>query len=327
MKAVVYNKYGTPEVLKIKEIEKPVPKDNEVLVKIFATTVTAIDSIFRRANQFFARLATGVTKPKNKILGSEFSGEIESVGKNVKLFKTGDFVFGAYEGTHCEYICLPEYSAVIAKPSNMNFNEAAAVSYGTLTALPFLRDNGKIRGDQKVLIIGASGAVGTYAVQLAKYFGAEVSGICSTSNLEMVKSIGADKVIDYTKEDFTMNSEKYNIIFDTVGKSSFNLCKKSLSKNGKFLTAVISTPILFQMLWTSKIGTKKALIAFTGLRSVSDKNKDLALIKELIESGKIKVVIDKTFTLEQIAEAHSYVDKGHKKGNVVITVKQNNKTK
>ena len=325
MKVVVYNKYGTPEVLKIKELEKPVLKDNEVLVKIYATTVTAVDSIFRQGKQFFARLATGITKPKNQILGAEFAGEIESVGKDVKLFKTGDHVFGACEGTHSEYICLPEDGAITAKPSNMNFNEAAAVSYGTLTALPFLRDNGKIKSDQKVLIIGASGSVGTYAVQIAKYFGTEVSGVCSTPNLEMVKSIGADKVIDYTKENFTGNSEKYDIIFDTVGGSSFKNCKNSLTKNGKFLTTVISMPILLQMLWTSKIGSKKAQIAFTGLRSAGDKAKDLMMIKELIESGKIKAVIDKTFPLDQIAEAHNYVDKGHKKGNVVITLEHNNK--
>ncbi|MFZ0455535.1 MAG: NAD(P)-dependent alcohol dehydrogenase [Ignavibacteriaceae bacterium] len=322
MKAVVYAKYGSPDVLEIKEIEKPVPKDKEVLIKIYATTVTAVDSIFRQGNQFFARLATGVTKPKKQIPGAEFSGEIEGVGKDVKLFKAGDYVFGAYEGTHCEYICIPEDSAVAVKPTNIDFNEAAAVPYGTLTALPFLRDNGRIKKDQKALIIGASGAVGSYAVQFGKYFGAEVTGVCSTSNLEMVKSIGADKVIDYTKENFIKNGEKYDIIFDTVGKNSFADCKNSLLKNGIFLTAVISTAILLQMLWTSKIGTKKAQIAFTGLRSAGDKAKDLGLIKELIESGKINAVIDKTFSLEQIAEAHSYVDKGHKKGNVVITVKQ-----
>ena len=321
MKTIVYTKYGSPDVLELKEVEKPVPKDKEVLIKIYATTVTAVDSIFRQGNQFFARLATGVTKPKNPILGSEFSGEIESVGKDVKLFKPGDYVFGAYEGTHCEYICMPEDGAVAPKPSNVNYNEAAAVPYGTLTALPFLRDNGRIKKDQKVLIIGASGAVGTYAVQFAKYFGAEVTGVCSTSNIEMVKSIGANKVIDYTKENFTANGEKYDIIFDTVGKSSFPNCKNSLTKNGIFLTAAISTAILFQMLWTSKMSAKKARIAFTGLRSGGDKAKDLDFIKGLVESGKIKAVIDKTYTLEQIAEAHSYVDKGHKKGNVVVTVK------
>ena len=324
MKAVVYNKYGTPDVLRIEEMEKPVPKNNEVLIKVYAATVTAVDSIFRQGNQFFARLATGVIKPKNQILGAEFSGEVENVGKDVKLFKQGDHVFGACEGTHCEYICLPEDSAITSKPSNMNFYEAAAVSYGTLTALPFLRDNGKIKKDQKVLVIGASGSVGTYAVQLAKYFGAEVTGVCSMPNLEMVKSIGADKVIDYTKESFTGNGEKYDIIFDTVGKNSFASSKNSLTKNGKFLTAVISMPILLQMLWTSKMGSKKAQIAFTGLRSAKDKAKDLVFIKNLIESAKIKAVIDKTFPLEQIAEASNYVDKGHKKGNVVITMEHDN---
>lgn len=323
MKAIVYEKYGSPDVLKLKEIERPTPKNNEVLIKIFATTVTAVDSIFRQGNQFFARLATGITKPKNQILGAEFSGEIESVGKDVKLFKPGDYVFGAHEGTQCEYICLPEDGVVVRKPSNINFNEAAAVAYGTLTALPFLRDNGKIRSGQKVLIIGASGAVGTYAVQFGKYFGAEVTGVCSTSNLEMVKSIGADKIVDYTKEHFTTNGEKYDIIFDTVGKSSFAECKKSLTKNGIYLTAAISMTILLQMLWTSKIGAKKAQIAFTGLRSTGDKAKDLALIKVMIANEKIKPIIDKTFPLEQINQAYSYVDKGHKKGNVTLTLNGN----
>jgi NADPH:quinone reductase-like Zn-dependent oxidoreductase len=326
MKAVVYTKYGHPEVLRIKEAAKPVPRDNEVLIKIYSTTVTAVDSIFRQGNQFFARLATGVTKPKNQILGAEFSGEVETAGKDVKLFKPGDYIFGACEGTHCEYICLPEDAAIVEKPSNMNFNEAAAVPYGTLTALPFLRDSGKIKSDKKVLIIGASGSVGSYAVQLAKYFGAEATGVCSTSNLEMVKSIGADKTIDYTKENFTSSGEKYDIIFDAVGRSSFSSCKNSLTRNGIFLTAAISTAILFQMLWTSKLSSKKAQITFTGLRSAGDKAKDLVLIKELIESGKIKAIIDKIFPLEQIAEAHHYVDQGHKKGNIVITIDHNNKS-
>ncbi len=320
MKVVTYNKYGPPGVLKIKEIKTPTPKDNEILIKIYATTVTAVDSIFRNGNQFFARLATGITKPKNEVLGSEFAGEIEAIGKNVKLFKTGDYVFGALEGSYCEYVCLPENDAVIKKPSNMNFNEAAAVPYGTLTALPFLRDTAKIKSGQKVLIIGASGGVGTAAVQLAKYFGTEVTGVCSTSNVDMVKSIGADKVIDYTKEDFTQTGDKYDIIFDTVGKSSFSNSKNSLTNNGIFITAVVSGTILFQMFWTSKFGSKKAKIAFTGLRSAKEKNKDLIFIKKLVESEKIKSVIDKTYPLGQIAEAHDYVDKGHKKGNVVITI-------
>ena len=323
MKAVVYTKYGRPDVLELKEMDKPVPKDNELLIKVHATTVTAVDSIFRRGDHFFARLATGISKPKKTILGFEFSGEIENVGKNVKLFKVGDQVFGVCEGTHTEYICLPENSALITKPSNMGFNEAAAIPSGALTALPFLRDNGKIKSGQKVLIIGASGSVGTYAVQFAKYFEAEVTGVCSSANLELVKSLGADYVIDYTKEDFTKNGKTYDIIFDTVGKSSFPVCKNSLTKEGIFLTTFISWAILFQMMWTSKVGSKKAVIAFTGMRKDTEKVKDLVFIKELIESGKLKAVIDKTFKLEEAAKGHEHVDKGHKKGNVVLTIINN----
>lgn len=318
MKAVAYQKYGKPDVIALKEIEKPVPKENEVLIKVYATTITAVDSIFRNGNNFFARLATGITKPKKEILGFEFSGGVECVGKDVKLFKAGDQVFGVSESAHVEYICLPEDGAFIIKPSNINFEEAAAVPSGALTALPFLRDNGKIKSGKKILIIGASGSVGTYAVQVAKYYGAEITGVCSTTNLELVKSLGADFVIDYTKEDFTKNGITYDIIFDTVGKSSYPVCKNSLNNNGIFLTTFISWAILFQMLLTSKSKNKKAEIAFTGMRSVEDKKKDLLFIKELIESGKLKAVIDKTYKLEEAAQAHEYVDKGHKKGNVVL---------
>jgi NADPH:quinone reductase-like Zn-dependent oxidoreductase len=322
MKAIIYEKYGSPDVLVLKEIEKPVPKDNEILIKIFATTITTVDSIFRKGDSFFARLATGITKPKNKILGTEFSGVVESVGKEVKLFKPGDKVFGdssKKSSTHAEYICLSEDEPVITIPSNLSFEEAASIPYGTLTALPFLRDNGKIKAGQKVLIIGASGAVGTYAVQFAKHFDANVTGVCSTSNIELVKSLGTDKVIDYTKEDFSKSGEKYNIIFDTVGKSSFNQCKKSLTENGIYLTTVVGLQILKQMLLTSK-AKKKAIVAFTGLRSSKDRTKDLVYIKELIEAGKIKPVIDKYFSFDKFIDAHAYVDKGHKKGNVVISV-------
>jgi len=322
MKAITYTKYGTPDVLQITDVEKPIPKDNEVLVKIKATTVSAVDSIFRKGDHFFARLATGITKPRNAILGTEFSGEIESIGKNVKLFKIGDRVFGdgGSTGAHTEYLCVPEDESLETIPEKMTYAEAAAIPYGTLTALPFLRDSGKIKSGQKVLIIGASGSVGSFAVQFANYFGADVTGVCSTSNVALVKSIGADKVIDYTEEDFTKTNETYDIIFDTVGKSSFTSCKSSLKNDGIYLTAVIDFSILLQMLWTSKVGTKKAIIAFTGLRPSKEKKEDLIFIKKLIEEGKLKPVIDKTYPFEQTAEAHAYVDKGHKKGNVVINL-------
>ena len=328
MKAIVYTEYGPPDVLQLKEVEKPSPKDDEVLIKIFATTVNQTDPVARKGEPFFARFYTGLIRPKNHILGNELAGEIESVGKDVKLFKEGDQVFGTGTGygAYAEYICLPEEGTTLAiKPANMTYEEAAGCD-GVLTALPFLRDKGNIQNGQKVLINGASGGVGTAAVQLARYYGAEVTGVCSTTNLELVESLGADKVIDYTKEDFTKSGQTYDIIFDAVSKSSFSRCKSSLKQRGVYLSTVPTLAILLQMLWTSMIGTKKAIIAFTGLRPASERTKDLIFLKELSEAGKIKSVIDRRYPLEQIAEAHRYVEKGHKKGNVVITVEHNNKT-
>ena len=329
MKAIVYTEYGPPDVLQLKEVEKPTPKDNEILVKVYATTVTATECTFRKGEPFFSRLFTGLIRPKITTLGEELAGEIEAVGKDVKLFKKGDQIFGTAGpgfGANAEYICIPEDGVLTIKPTNMAYEEAASSVDGFLTALPFLRDKGNIQSGQKVLINGASGSVGAAAVQIAKYFGAEVTGVCSTTNLEMVKSLGADKVIDYTKEDFTKTSQTYDIIFDTVGKTSFSRCKSSLKQKGIFLEAGIGLAILPQVLWTSMIGSKKAMIAATGLRPASERTKDLIFLKELIEAGKIKPVIDRRYPLEQIVEAHRYVDKGHKKGNVVITVEHNNKT-
>lgn len=321
MRAVVHTSYGSPDVLQLKEISKPTPKDDEVLVRVHATTVTPVDCTFRRGKDFFARLFTGIMKPKNPILGAELAGKVEGVGQNVEKFKKGDPVFGAASGTHAEYVCLPEDGAIAIKPDNITFEEATAIPYGVLTALPFLRDTGHIQRGQEILINGASGSVGSFAVQLAKHFGAEVTGVCSSANIEMVKSLGADAVIDYTKEDFTQMGQTWNIIFDAVGKSSFSRCKGSLSHDGIYLTTVLKLPIIFQMLWTSKIGGKKAAIAFTGLRPGDEKAKDLLFIKELVEKETIKPVIDRRYSLEEIAEAHSYVEKGHKSGNVVITLK------
>ena len=329
MKAIVCTKYGSPDVLKLKEVEKPIPKDNEVLIKIYATVVGPGECISRQGKTFMLRVITGLMGPKCPIPGAELAGEIEAVGKDVKRFKKGDQVFGSVVtggGTYAGYISLPEEGALAIKPANMTYEEAAAVCDGAITALPFLRDNGHIQSGQKVLIYGASGSIGTFAVQLAKYFGAEVTGVCSTTNLEMVKSLGADKVIDYTKEDFTKSSETYDIIFDVVNKSSFSVCKSSLKQRGIYLTTAPTLVLLFQMLWTSKIGSKKAKFVSTGLRSASKKTKDLIFLTELIEAGKIKSVIDRRYPLEQIAEAHRYVEKGHKKGNVVITVEHSNKT-
>jgi NADPH:quinone reductase-like Zn-dependent oxidoreductase len=329
MKAVVYEKYGPPEVLYLKEVEKPLPKDNEVLIKVYATTVSATDCVFRKGEPFFSRLFTGLTKPKHQILGSEFAGEIEEVGKSVKLFKVGDKVFGTTPGygSYSQYICLTEEKSTLAKmPSNKSYEAAVACCDGFLTSLPFLRDKGKIQKGHSVLVVGASGSVGSAAVQLAKYFEAVVTGVCSTSSKDLVKSIGADKVIDYTKEGFTKSGETYDIIFDSVGKTTFSNCKNSLKPNGKFLEAGITFGVFPHVLWTSMFGKKKAMIMATGLRPPAERTKDLNFITELAEAGKIKPVIDKKYPLEQIAEAHKYVDTGHKKGNAVIAIEYNSKT-
>lgn len=321
MKAIILTQYGSPEVLQLQEVTKPTPKDNEVLIKIYATTVTASGSFLRRGVPLVARLFVGLTKPKVSIPGTDFTGAIEAVGKNVTRFKVGDKIFAATDtnfGAHAEYICLPEGAAIAIKPANMNYEEAAAICEGALTALPFLRDEAKIQPGQKVLINGASGAIGTFAVQLAKYFGAEVTGVCSTKNVELVKSLGANHVIDYKNEDFTKNKAAYDIIFDTVGKASFANCKASLTSNGIYMTPVMSAAILYQMLQTSMFGDKKVKFAATGMRATSDKAKDMLFLKKLIEAGHLKSVIDRRYALEDIVEAARYVDAGHKKGNVII---------
>jgi len=319
MKAIVYEKYGTPEVLQLQEVAKPTPKADEVLIKVAATTVTAADCIMRKGEPLWGRLILGLTKPRKRytILGIEVAGQIEAIGQDVKRFKVGDQVFGFMgfnPGAYAEYACLPEKGSLAIKPTNKSFEESAAAVDGATTALFFLRDKAKIQRGQKVLIIGASGSIGTYAVQLAKLFDAEVTGVCSGKNIDLVKSLGADKVIDYTQEDFTKNDETYDIIFDTVGKSSFSHCKGSLTKNGCYLptTKLINN---FLAVWTKIIGGKKVI---TGM-SV-EKNEALVFLKELIEAEKLKIIIDKRYPLAQIADAHRYVEKGHKRGNVVIDV-------
>ncbi len=322
MKAIVYHEYGSPDVLRLEEVEKPTAKDNEVLIRVHAAAVSMAETIGRKGDPFIARLATGLTGPKKTVLGSEFAGGIEAIGKDVKRFSVGDQVFassGASLGAHAEYICLPEDGAMATKPVNVTYEEAAAVSAGGLTALPFLRDKGKIERGQTVLINGASGAVGTSAVQLAKYFGAVVTGVCSTTNVELVRSLGADEVIDYTREDFTGTDETYDIIFDAVGKSSFSRCRGALKPGGIYLTTVPTPAIAVQMLWTSKVGGKRAVFAATGLRPAKEKAKDLLFLKELCEAGALKPVIDRRYPMEQAADAHRYVETGHKKGHVVIT--------
>jgi NADPH:quinone reductase-like Zn-dependent oxidoreductase len=308
MRAIVYTKYGSPEVLELKEVEKPTPNDNEVLIKVHATTVHRGDTRMRSLNipgprwqVLFARIFLGIRKPKKTILGMELSGKIEAVGKNVTLFEEGDEVFAttlwAGLGGYAEYKSMPEDGAIAIKPSNMTFEEAAVIPSGGITTLNIIR-KANIQNGQKVLIYGASSSVGTFAVQLAKSLGAEVTGVCSTTNLEMMKSLGTDKVIDYTKEDFTQNSIKYDVIFDAVAKIPPKQAKKSLKKTGIYLNIHTSS---------DKIKTKEA----------SSLLKDL---KEMIEAGKIKSVIDRCYPMDKIVEAHGYVDKGHKKGNVVINV-------
>jgi NADPH:quinone reductase-like Zn-dependent oxidoreductase len=307
MKAAIYEKYGSPEVLSLKEIEKPVPKDNEILIKIHATTVAAGDIRmrgFKVPTKFWLpmRLALGFTGPKNKVLGMEVSGVVERIGKGVEKFWVGDEVLAAtgFGGGYAEYICLPETDVVgrsvvievAKKPANLTFEEAAAVPIGAMTALAFLR-KANVKNGQKVLVYGASGSVGTYTVQLAKNYGAQVTGVCSAANLELVKSLGADIVIDYAKEDFAKNGEKYDLVFDAVGKISGSYAKGSLTENGVFLST-----------WGDP-----------GMEP-----NDLSTLSCLIEAGKLKVVVDRHYPLDQIVEAHRYVDAGHKKGNVVITV-------
>jgi NADPH:quinone reductase-like Zn-dependent oxidoreductase len=317
MKAIVYTQYGTPDVLQLKEVAKPLPKDNEVLVRVKATAVNSGDVRLRKADPFAVRFIFGLLKPRIKILGSVFSGEVERIGKDVKLFKAGDQVFGHTDmsfGSYAEYKCLPENASIALKPTTISHTEAAVIPFGGVTALHFIK-KAAIKPGQKVLIVGAAGAVGSAAVQLAKSFGAIVTGVCSTANSELVKSIGADKVIDYTKEDFTKNGEMYDVIFDTVNAISVSRSLKSLNENGIMILSAAGMAEMLQGLWISRTSSKKVM---TGV--ISHQVADIIFLKELVEANKFKPVIDRTYSLQQIAEAHAYVDKGHKKGNVAIEI-------
>ncbi|MFC2031206.1 NAD(P)-dependent alcohol dehydrogenase [Chloroflexota bacterium] len=323
MKAIVYEKYGPPEVLQLKEVEKPGPKDNEVLIKIHATTVTKYDCWMRSCTAppgfgLLMRISSG-RRPKQPILGTELAGEVEAVGGDVTRLEIGDQVYaypGMSLGAYAEYICLPE-EAVAIKPVNVTYAEAAAVLQGALTAWFFLRKANIQRGD-KVLIFGASGGVGGYAVQLAKHHsGAEVTGVCSTPKLAYVKSLGADQAIDYTKEDFAHNGLVYDVIFDTVGKTLVSSTKRSLKEKGWYLLTTFGLPMLVQLLWLSKTGSQNLEFG-----TLAEKTADLIFVRDLVESGVIKPVIDRCYPLEQAAEAHRYVETGQKKGSVVISVQE-----
>jgi NADPH:quinone reductase-like Zn-dependent oxidoreductase len=331
MKAIIYTDYGSPDVLHLQEVEKPSPKINEVLIRVYATTVNFGDTTARNfryisPRQFNmplvlllpARLSFGFRKPRKQILGNEFAGTIEAVGSAVTRFKVGDPVFGyrgESMGTYAEYVCMPDDGTIALKPAHMTYEEAATVPYGSMFALCLLR-NVKIQRGQNVVINGASGGMGSYAVQLAKHYGAEVTGVCSTPRVDYVKALGADHVVDYTKEDFTQCDERYDLIFDVLGKGSISGCKRSLKSNGRLLLASFKMKHLVQMLWTSITRSEKQV----SCAIVSPKAADLNEVKELVEAGTIKTIIDRCFPLEQIAEAHRYVEAGHKHGHVVITL-------
>jgi NADPH2:quinone reductase len=326
MKAVICEKYGPPEVLKLIEMDKPVPKDNEVLIKVYASTVNAADCNVRGLSYIpsglglMAKLMLGFKKPKISIIGSVFAGVIEAVGKDVKDFQKGDEVYGtgAELGAYASYMCRSEKGAIARKPKNISFEQAATIPYGALTALYFLRDRARLETGHKILIKGASGGVGVYAVQLSRYFGAEVTGVCSRANMEFVKSLGADKTIDYTQEDFTKFNEKWDVIFDVVvGSTSFSRYKKSLHPGGYYLAVAGGLNDMLHMVLTSITGGKKVIFGGGG---DSEKKENLLFLTELIETGALKPVLDRTFPLDEIVEAHRYVEQGHKKGNIAISV-------
>jgi len=320
MKAIVYEKYGPPDVLQLREVAKPAPKDDEILIQVYAATAAAGDWRMRKADPFLARLFNGLTRPKRvRILGFEFAGVVESTGGGVTRFKPGDRVFAACGigfGAYAEYKCLPESACVAFKPENMTFEEAAAVPVGAVTALQFLRKGG-VRPGVRALVYGASGSVGTYAVQLAKHFGAEVTGVCSASNAALVQSLGADRVIDYKTEPLTERGPKYDIIFDTVGKSPFDVCVKRLAPEGRYLRAYHVNPWRMLHGWWIDATSRKKVIG----GSMKERAEDLNELKTLIEAGALRAVIDRRYPLAQAAEAHRYAEQGHKKGNVVLLVR------
>jgi NADPH:quinone reductase-like Zn-dependent oxidoreductase len=322
MRAVVYEKYGPPEVLQLREVDKPSPRHNEVLIRILATTVTSGDARVRSLNmpygfELIAPLVFGIAKPRQPILGSELAGEVESIGPDVTKFKPGDRVFafcGMRMGCHAEYTCFPENGALALMPPNLNYEEAAALSFGGTTALDFFR-RGQLQRGERVLINGASGSVGTAAVQLARHFGAEVTAVCSGANTDLVRSLGATHIIDYTREDFTRNGQTYNVIVDTAGTAPYSRCKNSLKENGRLLLVLAGLPAMLRAPWISMTSRRKIIAG-----PAAERAEDLELLSRLAQAGTFKPVIDRRYALEQIVEAHRYVDSGRKKGNVVITL-------
>jgi NADPH:quinone reductase-like Zn-dependent oxidoreductase len=321
MKAAVHRSYGLPDVVTVEDVPKPVPGDDEVLVRIHAAVVGVVDGLARRGAPFYARVHFGLRRPRFPVLGCDFAGQVEAAGPAVTRLAAGDQVFGTIAprfGAHAEYVCLPERAAVALKPANLGYPEAAALV--DATALCFLRDKANLRPGQTVLINGASGAVGTAALQLARHFGASVTAVCSGANAGLVRRLGADDVIDYTETDFTRTGRTYDVIFDVAGTSSFSRCRPALNRPGVYLTTAPSPAIFLQMPWTSRFGARRAVVAFTGLRAASEKRKDLLYFRDLGEASALAPVVDACYPLPRIADAYRHVDAGHKRGNVVVTM-------
>lgn len=325
MKSVIVKSYGGPEVLNVQNVPTPEPSENEVRIKIKATSITAASTFMRKGTPYFGRLFLGLRRPKVKTPGTDLSGVIDAVGSKVSLFNVGDEVVaetGLNCGSYAEFLCLPENDLIVRKPKGITHEEAAGIVDGASTALAFFTDSVTIQPGQKVLINGASGSIGTAAVQLAKHFGAEVTGVCSGKNASMVQELGADHVLDYTKGELNKSTVKYDVIFDTVGKLSFGKAKKLLTRKGAYLTPVLDMKILLSMLFIAPFGGKKLKFAATGLRKEDLRFRDLKSIQQMLGEGKLRTIIDRTYTLEEIQKAHSYVDQGHKRGNVVVLMSE-----
>ncbi|HEV2371697.1 MAG TPA: NAD(P)-dependent alcohol dehydrogenase [Streptosporangiaceae bacterium] len=321
MKAAVQHRYGPPDAVTIQDMPKPVPRDDEVLVRVHAAVLGVVDGLARRGAPFYARSHFGLRRPRLPVLGCDFAGQVEAAGPAVTEFAAGQDVFGTIAprfGAHAEYVCLPAHAAIAPKPANLTYAEAAALV--DATALCFLRDKARLQRGQSVLVNGASGAVGAAAVQLARHFGATVTAVCSGAHAELAAKLGAQRVLDYTAADFATAGQTYDVVFDVAGTSSFARCRAVLNRPGCYLTTAPSLAVLVQMPWTARFGARRAVVAFTGLRPAGEKRKDLALIKELAEESRLLPVIEACYPLEQIADAHRRVDAGHKAGNVLVTV-------